>query len=144
MCDHLHSCASALLRCIASSSEDRLNLLTKVITALEADDRLRHGSARMHAQTLRAQTYLSSSGDCSAALEDVQALLAIPRDEGAHSVETVGRLHRMEAEALEGLQRYKEAALSWNLLAKSDPQFATKAKKEAARLLLLQEQRSTG
>jgi hypothetical protein len=98
----------------------------------------------MHAQMLRAQTYLSNQSDFLAALEDVQALLSIPRVEGARSADTVGRLHRMEAEALEGLRRYKEAAQSWQLVAKSDPQFATKAKNEVARLLRLQEQLSNG
>jgi hypothetical protein len=92
---------------------------------------------------LRAQTYLSNPSDFSAALEDVQALLSFPRGDGAGAVETVGRLHRMEAEALEGLHRYKEAARSWQLVAESDPQFATKAKNEVARLLLLQSQNST-
>jgi tetratricopeptide (TPR) repeat protein len=131
-------------RDIASSSEDRLTALNKVIAALQADERLRHGSARMHAQMLRAQTYLSNLSDFSAALEDAQALLSIPRVEGARSADTVGRLRRMEAEALEGLRRYKEAIQSWQLVAKSDPQFATKAKNEVARLLRLQEQLSNG
>jgi tetratricopeptide (TPR) repeat protein len=114
---------------------------------LDADARLRGRAARIHAQTLRAQIYLNKE-DYTAALTDVEELLSIRvgnSDSSAKSTASItpeesSRLHRLAAEAHEGLANYDAAARCWQLAARDDPQFATKSKKEVARLFLLQQQ----
>jgi hypothetical protein len=77
-------------------------------------------------------------------LSDVEELLSIRNSAeiiASVTPEAASRLHRLAAEAHESLLDYDTAARCWQLAAREDPMFATKSKKEVARLVLLQQQK---